>query len=84
MYAFRNHKPLENNMKQNASTPMTREAIHALPAEALTEIRDAYYKTGEGILSLADSVRHLGPQEQEAIRNLRRAFEALDHLGINL
>lgn len=71
-------------MKQNTNTPMPREALHALPAAALTEIRDAYYKTGEGILSLADSASHLGPQEQEAIRHLRRAFEALDHLGINL
>ncbi len=71
-------------MKQNSNTPMTREALHALPAEALIEIRDAYYKTGEGILSLVDSASHLGPQEQEAIRNLSRAFEALNHLGKHL
>jgi phosphotransferase system HPr-like phosphotransfer protein len=71
-------------MKQNANTPMTREALHALPADALSEICDAYYKTGEGILGLADSASHLGPQEQEAIRHLRRAFEALNHLGKHL
>lgn len=71
-------------MKQNANTPMTREALHALPAEALTEIRDAYYKTGEGILSLADRASHLGLQEQEAIAQLKAAFEALNHLGKHL
>jgi hypothetical protein len=71
-------------MKQNTNTPMTKSELHALPADALSEIRDAYYKTGEGILGLADSASHLGPQEQEAIRHLRRAFEALNHLGINL
>ena len=71
-------------MKQNANTPMTREALHALPAEALTEIRDAYYKTGEGILSLADSASHLGPQEQKAIAQLKAALEALNHLGKHL
>ena len=77
-------------MKQNANIPMTREALHALPAEALTQIRDAppppppYYKTGEGILSLADSASHLGPQEQEAIAQLKAALEALNHLGKHL
>lgn len=80
--SHKQHNSMITNMKEN--TPMTREALHALPADTLTQIRDAYYKTGEGILSLADSASHLGPQEQEAIRNLRRAFEALDHLGINL
>jgi hypothetical protein len=71
-------------MKQNANTPMTSEALHALSAETLTEIRDAYYKTGEGILSLADNASHLGPQEQKAIAQLKTAFEALNHLGKHL
>lgn len=76
------HNHMNTNMKN--STPMTRETLHALPADVLNLLHEAYYKTGEGILSLVDSASHLGPQEQEAIAKLHHAFEALKHLGTNL
>lgn len=71
-------------MKATQNTPMTKSELNALPSEAYTEVREAYYRASDAIYGLADATPHLGEHERKAIEQIKAAFEALNHLGKHL
>ncbi|MEE4212915.1 MAG: hypothetical protein V2I43_27020 [Parvularcula sp.] len=71
-------------MKSTQYSPMTKSELNAFPSETYAEVREAYYSASDAIYGLEDAGSHLGEHERKAIEQIKRAFEALNHLGKNL
>lgn len=63
---------------------MTRSELDALSSEAYAEVREAYYSASDGLFRMEDAAAHLGEHERKAVEQIKKAFEALNHLGKHL
>ncbi len=59
----------------------TRHDLENMNSEDFTALKEAYFKTSDGLFTLADCAHLLQPEEAAAIKALRRRFlEKLGHL----
>jgi len=69
---------------KTTTTHLTKDQISRISNEEYNSLRDAYYKTAEGIASLANHYALLGTEEQKAMIELQSALSKLSGLGVNL
>lgn len=61
---------------------LTKELVANMEPETYNAIRNAYYRTAEGINMLSETSAALGTEEQEALKSLQAAIAKLKNLGI--